>query len=82
MECRRYVTLELGAMRNIVVGQVLHMHIRDDLVIDRDRCYVDVHKLGAVGRLNAAAYTRITDTFEMPRIPVEEWRRNGKGDGT
>jgi flavin reductase (DIM6/NTAB) family NADH-FMN oxidoreductase RutF len=81
MECRRYVTLELGNMRNIVVGEVLHMHIRDDLVIDAERCHIDVAKLDAVGRLNAAAYARTTDRFEMPRIPVEEWWRNKKAKG-
>lgn len=81
MECRRYVTLELGNMRNIVVGEVLHMHIRDDLVIDAERCHIDVAKLDAVGRLNAAAYARITDRFEMPRIPADEWWRNKKAKG-
>lgn len=81
MECRRYVTLELGNMRNIVVGEVLHMHVRDDLVIDAERCYIDVAKLDAVGRLNAAAYARITDRFEMPRISADEWWRDKKAKG-
>lgn len=81
MECRRYVTLELGNMRNIVVGEVLHMHVRDDLVIDAERCHIDVAKLDAVGRLNAAAYARITDRFEMPRISADEWWRDKKAKG-
>lgn len=81
MECRRYVTLELGNMRNIVVGEVLHMHVRDDLVIDAERCHIDVAKLDAVGRLNASAYARITDRFEMPRISADEWWRDKKAKG-
>jgi len=74
MECKRLVTLEFGAAHNIVMGQVHYMHISDDLVIDADKHYIDVGKLDAVGRLNAAAYARITDRFEMPRMSVEEWR--------
>ena len=73
MECKRLVTIELGARRNVIIGEVVHMHIRDDLVIDRDRFHVDAGKLAAVARLNAGFYTRVSEVFEMPRIPVEEW---------
>jgi len=79
LECKRLVTLELGTGRNVVIGEVLHIHIRDDLMIDPARFYVDVPKLDAVGRLNAAAYARISDRFEMPRMSVDEWRQK-KGE--
>lgn len=71
-ECRRYVTLEISRARQIVLGQILHIHMRDDLV-DVERFYVDPERLRAVGRMGGAGYTRTRDRFEMPRIDVADW---------
>jgi len=66
-ECRRFTTLQLGNGKNIVLGEVLMMHIRDDL-IDPERLYVDTPAAHLIGRMHGAGwYARTTDLFEMPR---------------
>lgn len=72
-ECRRLVTLEVAIERNLVVGEVVYMHARDDLV-DRDRCHVHAERAGLVGRMHGLGwYARTVDLFDMPRRRKEEF---------
>ena len=74
MECERLVIVEVGVDRSVVMGKVLAMHIRDDCVMDAERCYVDTPKLDLIGRMHGRGwYARTTDRFDLPRIEVEEW---------
>ncbi len=50
---------------NVVLGRVVHVFIRDDLV--NDRMHVDPDKLRAIGRMGGLGYTTTRDRFEMPR---------------
>ena len=80
MECERFVILEVAVDRTIVLGRVVAMHIRDDAVLDAERCHIDTPGLDLIGRMHGGGwYARTTDRFEMPRIPVAEWRRKGDG---
>lgn len=72
MECVKIATLELKRGRQIVIGEVQHFHIRDDIVIDPDHFYLDVNKIAPISRLNASRYCKITDQFEMPRMPLTD----------
>jgi len=79
MECERLVIVDVGIDRSVVLGKVLAMHIRDDCVMDAERCYIDTPKLDLVGRMHGAGwYTRTRDRFEMPRIDVGDWTPRGK----
>ncbi|MCC7276554.1 MAG: flavin reductase family protein [Alphaproteobacteria bacterium] len=72
LECRRLVTVEIGIGRNLVVGEVVHLHIRDDL-IDRERLHVHAERSDLIGRMHGLGwYARTTDLFEMPRLAPEE----------
>lgn len=78
LECERLVIVEVGIDRAVVLGKVVAIHIRDDCVLDASKCYVDTPKLDLVGRMHGAGwYTRTTDRFEMPRIPVDNWTLRG-----
>jgi flavin reductase (DIM6/NTAB) family NADH-FMN oxidoreductase RutF len=78
-ECREVQTLEIGRNR-VVVGEVLHMHIRDDL-IDAEKLYVHTEKLHAVGRMHGAGwYTHTSEIFQIPRMSYEEWLERGDED--
>ena len=78
LECERLVIVEVGIDRAVVLGKVVAIHVRDDCVLDASRCYVDTPKLDLVGRMHGAGwYTRTTDRFEMPRIPVDNWTLRG-----
>jgi flavin reductase (DIM6/NTAB) family NADH-FMN oxidoreductase RutF len=72
LECRRFVSLEIGAGRSIVLGRVVHMHLRDD-VVDPERLRVDPARLKAIGRMGGLGYTTTRDRFDMPRMSVAEW---------
>ena len=71
-------TLLIGNTR-IVVGEVLHFHLRDDL-LDRDRLRVHTDRLGAIGRMHGGGwYTRTSDLFQMARMSVDEWEKRQEG---
>ena len=72
LECRRYVSLGLGRSREIVLGEVVNMHIRADLV-DQERFYVDQLALNAVGRMGGHGYSTTRDQFDLPTMSVDQW---------
>jgi flavin reductase (DIM6/NTAB) family NADH-FMN oxidoreductase RutF len=72
LECRRYVTLQPGRERYIVLGEVLMLHVRDGIV-DPERLHVDRDRYAPIGRLFGGGYVRTRDRFEMPRISYAEW---------
>lgn len=74
MECLRHSIIEFGPDRALVIGEVVAMHVRDDAVIDAERCHVDTPKLDLIGRMHGGGwYSRTTERFDMPRIPVDLW---------
>jgi len=70
MECRLHQILEFGlapATNRFVIGEILRVHVKDELLVDDD---IQMAKLKAVGRLGGRGgdqYCRTTDSFEMPR---------------
>jgi flavin reductase (DIM6/NTAB) family NADH-FMN oxidoreductase RutF len=73
LECVLSQVLDLDQSNtgSIVVGHVVAMHIRDDAVINREKCYIDTPKLKLVGRMESPGwYLHTTDRFLMP--PVRE----------
>ena len=71
-ECRRVVTLELGPMRSLVIGEVVWLHVRDGLV-DPESLRVNAERYAPVGRLFGNLYTRTRDHFELVRPSYPEW---------
>lgn len=55
----------------VVFGEVVGVHIADDLLVDG---LVDVRKLQPIGRLGYREYVHVTDSFEMlrPGWPIEK----------
>jgi flavin reductase (DIM6/NTAB) family NADH-FMN oxidoreductase RutF len=78
LECERFMILELNTDRALVLGRVVAVHVRDDCVLDAQRCHIDTPKLDLIGRMHGGGwYTRTADRFEMPRIPLEGWNLKG-----
>ena len=66
--------VELGSHSGLVLGRVLAMHVRDDLVLDAAKHYIDTPNLHLIGRMHGAGwYACTSDLFEMPRIPRIDW---------
>ena len=69
-ECRLLQRLELGrAPYHVVIGEVVYYHFHEGIV--DEKFHIDVGKIDPIGRLaGRGGYTRITDRFEMARLPV------------
>jgi flavin reductase (DIM6/NTAB) family NADH-FMN oxidoreductase RutF len=81
MECELMQIVELGADSGLVLGRVLAMHVRDDLMLDPAKHYVDTPRLKLIGRMHGTGwYARTSDLFQMDRIPRRNWilRRDKK----
>ena len=67
LECRLTRILEFGTAprkANLVIGEVVRVHVKDELYADG---VILPHKLKAIGRLGAQLYCRTKDIFEMKR---------------
>ena len=49
---------------NVVIGRVVHVHVKDGLVDERFR--TDPDQLAAVGRMGGTSYARTRERFELP----------------
>lgn len=77
LECRRYMTLELGRAREIILGEVLGVFVREDAV-DPKSLHIDQIKMDAIGRMGGHTYASTKEQFDIKTLSVDEWR-NGKG---
>ncbi|MBB4865089.1 flavin reductase (DIM6/NTAB) family NADH-FMN oxidoreductase RutF [Pseudomonas nitritireducens] len=72
LECRRMMALSIGQSREIILGEVLMAHVRDDL-IDPATLYIDQLGLDAVGRMGGHGYSRTREYFELPTRSLKQW---------
>lgn len=67
-ECRTLQVIRTNpgaaAGGNIVIGQVVHAFVRDDLI--NSRFHTDPSRLKAIGRMGGISYCRTGDRFDMP----------------
>jgi len=61
-ECRRYVTVQCGPARDIVLGKVLAAHVREDLW-DDGRKYIDWGGRFPIARLYGTMYASIGEAY-------------------
>ena len=67
VECRLLETVSLSGGGKIIIGEILHFHLREDTVTQIDPLRIDINKLAPISRLNGAFYSRITDQFKIER---------------
>ena len=64
------------AENGLVLGRVVAMHIRDNLVLDAEKHYIDTPKIKLIGRMHGTGwYARTSDLFDLPRIPLKDWEQ-------
>lgn len=81
LECRRTVSLAFSASREILIGEVLGLHARSDLV-DEAALHIDTSRYRPIGRLAGSAYCRQGDIFTMTRESYATWRARKASDIT
>lgn len=68
-ECRTLEVIRTASDRpaggNIVIGEVVYIHVDDDLI--NDRHHIDAEKLAAIGRMSGMEYAYTHDRFVLPR---------------
>lgn len=74
MECELIKIVDLGVDTGLVLGRVLAMHVRNDLVIDPIKHYIDTPRLRLVGRMQGGWYTRTSSLFQMDRLTGADWK--------
>jgi flavin reductase (DIM6/NTAB) family NADH-FMN oxidoreductase RutF len=74
MECVLLQIIELGTDNVLVLGRILAMHIKEEMVLNAGRSHIDTPKLKLIGRMHGTGwYTRTSDLFLMERIPRTNW---------
>jgi len=63
LECREHTTQFIGNTR-IIIGEVLHLWIEDELV-DLNNYHINMRALQAVGRIGGGKYIRTRDIFDL-----------------
>lgn len=77
LECRRFMTLELGRARQIILGEVLALYVRDDAV-EPSNLHIDQVTMNAVGRLGGHTYTGTQEQFDVRTLSPTEWLMRSK----
>ncbi|SSW66466.1 flavin reductase family protein [Achromobacter agilis] len=72
-ECRVHELIRIDR-RTLVVAGVTAMHVRDELVADRDNLYLDGPGMDLLARLhNPGWYCRPQAAFQMPQMTLAQW---------
>ena len=66
-ECRLMQDIELSGGGRIILGEVVHFHLCDDVVSTLDPLRIDIDKLAPISRLSGPLYGRVSDQFEIQR---------------
>jgi flavin reductase (DIM6/NTAB) family NADH-FMN oxidoreductase RutF len=64
-ECRLFKQVEVGHERDLIIGEVVHIHARDGLIDPRTRRIAD-ERYRPIGRLYASRYCTTRQRFELP----------------
>ena len=78
LECRQTFTIKLNKNRDICLGEVLYMHIRDD-IIDAKTKRIKIENYEIVARLFADYYAGITGPYALERIDMPDWYNEWTG---
>lgn len=80
LECRKHTTMSFSPTRELVIGEVVHLHARAGLV-DPSTLRVSLTDYRPVGRLFANGYARQNDRFDLVRDTYAEWAAKNDGSG-
>ena len=64
-ECRVFQRIEVGTLRDLILGEVIHVHVRDGLV-DPQTKRVSEQRYQPVGRLYGTRYCTTRQRFDLP----------------
>ena len=74
LECRRAMSLVFSTTRELLIGEVVGVHARRDL-IDTKALHIDTAKYRPIGRLAGSDYCRQGEVFSMTRESYADWNK-------
>lgn len=72
LECRRHTILQVGAAREIILGEVVGVYVRSDAV-NPENLHIDQQLMDAVGRMGGNTYCRTREQFDVKTLTPEQW---------
>lgn len=68
-ECRRHSAIEVGPGHQLILGEIVCLHVQDSFISDAEKMHIAGDKLDLIGRMHGSGwYARTTDLFEMKRL--------------
>lgn len=81
LECLFTRSVELGAGRDLIIGEIIYAHVEDRAVINRARGHIDAAELDVVGRMHGGGwYTTTSTPFRLGPIPLTEGGSHASSD--
>jgi flavin reductase (DIM6/NTAB) family NADH-FMN oxidoreductase RutF len=75
MECVLFQSVSIAPGREVHIGTVKHIYIRDDLV-EAETMQLNTDKFSLVGRLHGPGwYARTSDRFQCRQMSVDQWKQ-------
>ena len=78
LECRAQMSMAFSPSRELLIGEVLGIVARRDLV-DANRMYVNAERYRPIGRLAGNMYCKQGELFEMTRDTFAVWSKKQDG---
>lgn len=74
-ECRRHSAIEVGPGHQLILGEIVCLHVQDACISDAEKMHIAGDNLDLIGRMHGSGwYTRTTDLFEMKRVGLDAWK--------
>lgn len=74
MECELMQIVDLGPDTGLVLGRVLAMHVREDVILDPEKHYLDTPGMKLIGRMHNGSYARTSNLFQLDRLSRADWQ--------
>jgi flavin reductase (DIM6/NTAB) family NADH-FMN oxidoreductase RutF len=79
LECKLMQIVDLGSETGLVLGRVLAMHVRKDVILDAAKHYIDTPKLKLIARMHSGWYARTSDLLPIDNISRAGWKARKSG---
>ena len=71
-ECRLHTVLAIGAARHVVIGEIVHLHIRDALLTPQG--HIDIDAFNPIGRIHGSDwYVDLQSRFQSTKYSLDNW---------
>jgi len=78
LECRTTQVQNFSKHRAVLIGEVLSMYVRDDIV-DSETLRIDLARYRPIGRLFGSLYCKTSTIISCPTMDYASWRKQRDG---